>query len=279
MKTQRKRIGRTWSALAVVLTTLGCAPPGSRLPADHTAALRKTVHVGPPLAADISYLAAGDPQGMRVILVHGTPGSAEGWADYLLEPPPGLEVLALDRPGFGRSGPEGAVTSLAAQAAAVAALLPADGRPAVLLGHSLCGPIVARVAVDHPDRVAALVLLAASLDPALEETHPMQPLGTWWPVRTLLPRAIRNANAELMALRPELVQLAGMLAQVTAPVIIVHGTADDLVPVANVAFMQARFSAARCRETVLLKGSNHFLPWNAEAAVRSAIGWAAGQPC
>jgi pimeloyl-ACP methyl ester carboxylesterase len=279
MKTQRKRIGRTWSALAVVLTTLGCAPPGPRLPADHIDALRKTIHVGPPLDAEIGYLAAGDPQGMRVILVHGTPGSAEGWADYLLKPPPGLEVLALDRPGFGRSGPEGAVTRLAAQAAAVAALLPADGRPAVLLGHSLGGPIVARVAVDHPDRVAALVLLAASLDPALEEIHPMQPLGTWWPVRQLLPRAIRNANAELMALRPELVQLAGLLAQVTAPVIIVHGTADQLVPVANVAFMQAHLRATRCRETLLLEGSNHFLPWNAEATVRSAIAWAAGQPC
>ena len=274
-----KPIGRTWSALAVVLTTLGCAPPGPRLPADHTVALRKTVHVGPPLGADISYLAAGDPHGMRLILVHGTPGSAEGWADYLLEPPAGLEVLALDRPGFGRSGPEGAVTSLAAQAAAVTALLPADGRPAVLLGHSLGGPIVASVAAQHPDRVAALVLLAASLDPALEETHPMQALGHWWPVRMLLPRAIRNANAELLALRSELVALSSLLARVTAPVIIVHGTADDLVPPANVAFMQARLSATRCRETVLLQGSNHFLPWNAEASVRSAIAWAAGQPC
>jgi pimeloyl-ACP methyl ester carboxylesterase len=270
---------RTWSALAVVLATLGCAPPGPRLPADHTEGLRRSLHVGPPVGADISWLQAGDPTGPRLILVHGTPGSAEGWADYLLAPPPGLEVVALDRPGFGRSGPDGAVTSLAAQAAAVAALLPADGRPALLLGHSLGGPIVARVAAEQPQRVAALVLLAASLDPALEEIHPMQPIGAWWPVRALLPRAIRNANAELMALKPELEALAGRLADVTAPVIIVHGTADDLVPVANVPFMQARLSGARCRDTVLLEGSNHFLPWNAEAQVRSAIGWALHPPC
>jgi pimeloyl-ACP methyl ester carboxylesterase len=270
---------QSWSALAVVLTTLGCAAPGPKLPVAHTDALRRTLHVGPPVDAEISYLVAGDATGMRVMLVHGTPGSAQAWTDYLLAPPPGIELVALDRPGFGRSGPAGAVTSLAAQAAAVAALLPADGRPAVLLGHSLGGPIVARVAAEHPDRVSALVLLAASLDPDLEKIHPMQPIGAWWPVRSVLPRAIRNANAELMALRPELVDLAGLLGRVTAPVIIVHGTADDLVPVANVAFIQSRLGAARCRKTVLLTDTNHFLPWNSETAVRAAIGWAASAPC
>jgi pimeloyl-ACP methyl ester carboxylesterase len=99
-------------------------------------------------------------------------------------------------------------------------------------------------------------------------------------VRRLLPRAIRNANAELMALQPELVALQDLLARITAPVFIVHGTADDLVPVANVPFMQQRLRAARCRETLLLEGRNHFLPWNAQAPLRATIVRAArGAPC
>jgi pimeloyl-ACP methyl ester carboxylesterase len=272
--------GRTLTALAVALGTIGCAPAGPRLPVDRTEPLRRTVHVGAPLDVDLSVLVAGDPQGLRVVLVHGTPGAAQGWTDYLLEPPPGLEIVAIDRPGFGRSGPEGPVTSLAAQAAAVAALLPADGRRVVLLGHSLGGPIVARVAAEHPERVAALVLLAASVDPALEEIHPMQPLGAWGPVRRLLPRAIRNANSELMALRPELVALQDWLGRIRAPVLIVHGTADELVPVANVAYLQAQLRGARCVDTLLLDGRNHFLPWNAEATVRAVIARAASAaPC
>ena len=270
---------RTWSALAVVLTTLGCAPPGPKQPVEQTDSLRKVVHVGPPVDAEISYLIAGNPTGTRLVLVHGTPGSADAWADYLLAPPPGLEVVALDRPGFGRSGPDGAVTSLAAQAAAVAALIAAGDRRTVLLGHSLGGPIVALVAALHPERVAALVLLAASLDPGQEKIHPLQPVGTWWPVRKMLPRTLRNANAELMALQPELEALAGLLDRVTAPVIIVHGTADTLVPVANVPFIESHLLAARCRKTVVLEGTNHFLPWNSEAAVRAAIAWAADPPC
>ena len=263
------------SALGVALATVGCAPPGPHAPEAATDALRRTVSVGAPLNTRLSVLQSGDPQGPRVILVHGTPGSATGWTDYVINPPPGMEVLAPDRPGFGGSGPEGAVPGLAEQAAAVFALLPADsgkgGRPVVLLGHSLGGPIVARVAAEHPDRVTALVLLAASLDPAQEAVHPMQYVGAWSPVRSLLPRAIRNANAELMALEPELQALALLLPRITAKVVIVHGTLDDLVPVANVPFMQARLTGARCVQTVLLEGRNHFLPWNSEDAVRSAL--------
>jgi pimeloyl-ACP methyl ester carboxylesterase len=212
-----------------------------------------------------------DDAGPRVILVHGTPGDASGWADYLVQPKAGVQVVALDRPGFGRSGPDGAVVSLRDQAAAVAALLPTDGRKAVLVGHSLGGPIVARVAADHPDRVGGLVLLAASLDPGLETIHPMQQVGQWRLVKGMLPRAIRNANDELMALEPQLRELAPDLARITAPTVIVHGTEDALVPYANVAYMQARLTGVRCLRTVTLPGLNHFLPWNSEAAVWEAV--------
>ena len=270
---------RLWSALSVIVGTLGLAPTGLRAADANIDALRHHITVGAPLNTTLSYLQAGNPTAPRLILVHGTPGSASGWSDYLTNPPPGADVVALDRPGFGDSGPEGAVTSLEAQAAAVYAMFPTDGRRVVLLGHSRGGPIVARVAAEHPGRVAAVVLLAASLDPALEEINPMQWVGTWTAVRWALPRAIRNANAELIALKPELESLARLLPKITAPVLIVHGTKDDLVPVANVPYMQAGLSGARCVKTELLEGQNHFLPWNSTGVVRQAIAWALGAPC
>ena len=271
--------GRLYSAFSVALAAVGCAPPGPASPVSSTDALRAEVTVAAPLSATVSYLQSGDPQGPRVILVHGTPGAATAWADYLLAPPAGVHLLALDRPGFGRSGPDGPVTGLAEQAAAVLALMPTDGRPVVLLGHSLGAPIVARVAADHPQRVSGLVLLAASMDPSQEFIHPMQQVGAWFWIKALLPRTLRHANAELMALKPELEALAQVLPQITARVVIVHGTRDDLVPVANVPYMQARLTGARCVTTVLLERQNHFLPWNAEATVRQAIRTALEPAC
>lgn len=263
--------GRTWGAVGVILATLGCTPPGPQVAAAAVEPLRQALPSAVAPGATLSVLQTKSPARHRLVLVHGTPGEATSWADYLAEPPPDTQVIALDRPGFGKSGPEGAVTTLAAQADAVAALLPPEGPPAVLLGHSMGGPIVAWVAATHPERVAALVLLAASLDPAQESIHPMQHVGAAWPMRSLLPRALRNANAELMALKPELLALAGLLPRITAPVVIVHGTQDDLVPVANVAYMQAHLTSARCVKTLLLEGQNHFLPWNAVPTVREAI--------
>ncbi len=263
--------GPLLSALGVALAAVGCAPPGPRAPVSAIETLRHRVVMPGASGHALSYLEAGNRRGPQLILVHGTPGSASGWADYLLDPPPGVHVLALDRPGFGESGPPGAMPHLADQAAAVHALMARDGRPIVLLGHSLGGPVVAQVAAEHPGQVSALVLLAASLDPALERIHPMQHVGALPGLNALLPRALRNANVELMALKPELQALAERLPAIRAKVLIVHGTHDDLVPVANVPFMQAQLRGARCVQTVLLEGRNHFLPWNAQDAVRDAI--------
>ena len=274
------RAHRPWfSALGVALAAVGCAPHGPRAGEGATDAMRRSVRPAALSGASISYLHAGQAEGPQLILVHGTPGLATAWADYLLDPPAGLQVLALDRPGFGQSGPEGAVPRLADQAAAVHALMARDGRPVVFLGHSLGGPVVAQVAAQYPDQVSGLVLLAASLDPDQEKIHPLQRLGSWPSVKAMLPRALRNANAELMALKPELMALAARLPAIRAKVVIVHGTQDDLVPVANVPFIQARLQGARCVRTWLLQGRNHFLPWNSPDIVHNAIQQALEPTC
>ena len=107
----------------------------------------------------------------------------------------------------------------------------------------------------------------------------MQPLGKYWPISALLPDKLRNSNDELMDLKTHLLTLEPMLKNITAPVVIVHGTKDNLVPFENVAFMQAKLSHVKCLKTVVLENQNHFLPWNSEAVVRDAIAWAIEPTC
>lgn len=220
----------------------------------------------------VSYLRAGTRGGRRVIFVHGTPGSADGWADFLLNVPPGLEYIAVDRPGFGETTPDRAEPSLKHQALALAPLLDARGGAwPILVGHSLGGPIIARTAVDQRGRVGGLVILAGSLDPALERIHPMQPVGEWWGVRSALPRRLRNANRELLPLRGELEALAPRLGEIAAPVTIIHGDADTLVPVANVEFMRGRLTGGKALNVEILRGQGHFLPWERRDAVERVL--------
>jgi pimeloyl-ACP methyl ester carboxylesterase len=226
----------------------------------------------------LSYLDAGDERGQPVIFVHGTPGEAMGWIDYLTAVPKGMRFIAIDRPGFGKSGPDDAVTSLAAQADAVAQLASAlKLEPAILVGHSLGGPVVARFAIDHPRRTAALVILAGSLDPAQEDVPWIQNVGDAWPIVAMLPRAIRNANREIIALEAELRQMEPLLATISMPVFVLHGTADDLVPYANVAFMRSHFTGAAKLSVLQLHDQNHFLPWKEKRRVNETIRAAAEQ--
>lgn len=266
----RRSAGLLARVLATALPVLAtaCGPPGPNMDEGAIAKLPRATYEVAGQGYTVSYLHAGDAAGHRVLFVHGTPGSAGAWADYLANVPSGFEYVAVDRPGFGESGPDGAVTSLENQARALDPLI----KPGtVLVGHSLGGPIIAKAAALFPDKVAGLIIVAGSLDPGLEEINWLQYVGDAGVVSWMLPRAIRNANSELMPLEGELEILSSQLERIRAPVIIIHGTQDDLVPFANVAFMKAKLTNAKLMDTVVLDGLNHFLPWNSKPVIDKAI--------
>lgn len=99
--------------------------------------------------------------GLPVVLLHATlhdHTDFDGVAGPLAAA--GYRVLAVDWPGHGHSAtPDGPVTAplLADVLADFAAEL--DLAPAVFIGNSVGGYAAARLALDHPDRVAGLVLV------------------------------------------------------------------------------------------------------------------------
>ncbi|ESR25353.1 alpha/beta fold hydrolase [Lutibaculum baratangense] len=219
----------------------------------------------------LSYLAAGNPRGQRIVFIHGSPGVAEEWGRFLVSVPRDRYHLAVDRPGFGQSLPEEPVVELGRQARAIAPLLRADDAPkAVLVGYSYGGPVALRLAADYPDRIGGVLLIGSAGDPTEEEVHPLQELAAIEMFAGLLPLELANSNTELVALKGELETLAGSLGAIEVPVTIVQGLQDTLVPPENAVYLQRQLRATSVR-VVLVEDGDHFLPWTHADLLRSAL--------
>jgi pimeloyl-ACP methyl ester carboxylesterase len=110
----------------------------------------------------IHYYVQGPANGQPVVLVHGLGGRGEDWgnlAPYLVKA--GYRVYTPDLLGFGQSEePHNANYSIAEQAKIVVGFFDRVGlQQPDLVGWSMGGWIVQKVAVTHPDRVRRLVLM------------------------------------------------------------------------------------------------------------------------
>ena len=110
----------------------------------------------------IHYVEEG--HGPATVLIHGLGGFAESWRHNIPELARYSRVIALDLPGFGRSGKPRRPYTAAFLAQGLDGLLRALGVEQVrLVGHSLGGAVAARFALDHDRRVERLALLGAAV--------------------------------------------------------------------------------------------------------------------
>lgn len=251
-------------------------PDGAELPSQDWAEAQglSRANVQPPALPDwsVSYVRTGTQGGQRVVFVHGSPGSAGDWDDYLADVPAGFDYVAVDRPGFGFSTPLKALESLPLQAAALEPLIcQPDGQKTILTGWSLGGPIITRAAIDYADCIAGLVIVAGSLDPALEKVRFVQRLVHAPPLRYFLKDDWRIANDELIPYRKQLEAMAPRLSEIRAPIYILHGTADTLVPYGNALFMQEAFSGSRQVALLTFPDAGHGIVFSGKKAVDEAI--------
>ena len=107
------------------------------------------------------YFVGGD--GPPLILVHGLGGAAANWTELAPLLTRSRRLLVPDLPGHGGSGALPAVSGLEPFADRVAAVAERERMlPAPVVGHSLGGMVVLRLALRRPDAVQALVLAAGA---------------------------------------------------------------------------------------------------------------------
>ena len=182
----------------------------------------------------------GPLDGPPVLFLEGYTGQLIGWREEFcaMLTGKGLRVLRMDNRdiGLSRIEPEGAQYSIADMADDVRDVIDCAGiDKATIVGQSMGGLIAQHVALNHPDRVAGLILVrpAWALEPAPENMgsirevaelikfHPLQEARTIFEASKTAARLRREAPDNLVSLhgyfdRPDTSAFAEVLADIAS---------------------------------------------------------------
>jgi valacyclovir hydrolase len=225
---------------------------------------------------------AGDP----LLLIHGGLGTA--LLHFRQEIPFFAEryrVIAPDMRGYGQSSPprEFPPDFYFRDAADMAALLEGLGaKPARVVGWSDGAIVGLTLSVTRPDLVRSLVTIAGEaciLEEERANWPPLADLSTWSPraverfaeaqgplnYPAILAKMLAGYNAVVDA-GGDVVR--GRLGEIRCPVLILHGDADDVVPVKHAGTLKAGIPHA---EMHIFPGAGHMLHREREPEVRTLI--------
>jgi 3-oxoadipate enol-lactonase len=228
--------------------------------------------------------------GPEVVLIHGLGSSRKRW-DRLVPAlaDAGFSALRLDLRGFGESGPAPGPSGMSEMLDDVRALLEGAGLDRFhLIGHSLGGMISQRLTVEQPERVRSLVLASTTshngrrasafaramvlfsehgfdrvlsdpelrprIEPVLREAFPgIDPPLEMLRIGVEQPNAAR-ANAWRAC---EGFSEKDRLGRVACPVLVLHGSADPLIPLRAGELVR---DGIRQAEWIEVAGAGHSLP-------------------
>lgn len=215
-------------------------------------------------ARNVHYASAGGADLPSLVFIHGTPGSWNAFMQYMQDKDilKQYRVISVDRPGFGYSD-FGKVMNLPAQSTILNEWIEKiqNGKPVYLVGHSLGGPLIVKMAADRPDLYKGLVVISGSIDPDEEKAETWRVIFFKSPLNYFLPGAFRPSNEELWYLKQDLKDLKADFSKVKMPVYFIHGDNDTWVPPGNVAFGKKMLTNATQVGELMLPKGNHFIPW------------------
>jgi pimeloyl-ACP methyl ester carboxylesterase len=213
-----------------------------------------------------------DRDGSRaLVFVHGFLDDQHVWAPVLAGlSAPGFETVQFDQAGFGdRTAATGPVT-LDRFAADLSAVVDAIGKPFVLVGHSMAGPVIELAAASRPGRALGLVLVApiptAGARLPAEVIESFKSVKGFLDIRRQAAPSTPDAELERVAAaaantRPDFVRAAADVwnnghpagerpSGFTGPVLILAGTDDPLITAEVIASaIAARFDPANSTVT------------------------------
>jgi len=234
---------------------------------------------GSPVHAAFVLSSVSQARSKAVVFIHGTPGDWQNAGRYLLDERllESATVVSVDRPGWGESSVSNPEASLLfrEQAIGIATLLDVLRHDMgiahiILAGHSLGASIAPQVAMDFPELVDGLLLMAGSLDPQLGGPRWYNRLAALPGVSFILPKALNRSNSEIMSLRKNLLVMKAGWAAMSLPVQVIQGMEDKLVYPQNIDFIEAQLPNGNLT-SVRLANTGHLINLEKRALVLTTL--------
>lgn len=212
----------------------------------------------------LHYAKAGADTLPTLFFVHGSPGSWDAFKIYMMDTAllQHFRIISVDRPGFGYSG-FGTALHLEEQAVLINKIIEKENNNKLLhlIGHSIGGPVIVKLAQDYPDEFASLTILAGSISPKDEPKEYWRYLFLYTPLHLLMPGAFRPSNDEIVYFKKDLYGLDTGYAAIKIPVTFIHGDADKFVTVKNVEYGKKKLVNNPAVKVIIIPGASHFIPW------------------
>lgn len=225
---------------------------------------------------EINYAEIGKDSLPVVFFVHGSPGSWSAFSGFMKDEDllKKVKMVSVDRAGFGYSDLENGEKSLEKQAAYLKLIVEKykqKDKKLILVGHSLGGPMLARMAIDYPELIDNLIFVAPSIDPTLEPACWYRYILDSFFIRYIIPRSFRASNLEILYLKEDLEAMLPFWKNIHQPTIVIQGKKDVLVHPDNAKFAQKMLINAQSLQIWLKDDMNHFVPWSNPELIKEAI--------
>lgn len=222
----------------------------------------------------LHYVECGSDSLPTLFFVHGSPGSWDAFKIYMMDTAllKRFRIISVDRPGFGYSD-FGTAYRLDYQASVINKIVEKEknNRPVHLVGHSIGGPVIVRMAQDNPEYFSSLTILAGSISPKDEPKEYWRYVFAYSPLKYLLPGAFRPSNDEIVYFKKELYRLDKGYDRIKMPVTFIHGDKDKFVTVKNVDYGKMKLVNNSQVKVIIITGAGHFIPWEHFDTIRGHL--------
>ncbi len=213
-----------------------------------------------------AYISKQDKATWRLICLPGTPSQTYLFRRLLRMASDELEILVINRLGFHKSH-SAPVLNFNSQVKVVEPFL--DKKRNIILGISYGGALALTSALNYPDKIEGVLTSAALITEPHNYVKAIIGSDIFKKLEGLTPKKVQHMKAEIIGRREQIGPLLERLSELDAPVEVLHGTLDTLVPKSDAQILiKALGNNARYREII---GGTHYMELQMPTRVLKAV--------